>query len=538
LRIVQRWIALVAREHGRENKTMLGPRISLRSVSIVSICSFLLLGLQLAFQMFLAAAFGAGAAMDAYVAAIALPAVISSVLAGAVSYVFVPRFIDAWTNDAPEAAWALAGSCLAIGFLVTASLALACTLAAEPIVAFLQPGFLPDRTVTAVALLRLLGWLAVINTCVSLLQAIHHCRGQFATPALGALAGMAVTIIFAAVFYRRIGVEAVAVGTLSGALINAVILGPILARPAPWTWVGREALWRILRPMLPLVVIGGYCQVDPLVDRYLASSMRLGSIAHLGYAGRINAAALLVATSGLSYVAFPVLAGHSASGNREGLRELLAQAIRLLMLVLLPLVAAITLYTQDVLAELFERGRFSSSDTQAVAWLVVLYLGVLVGGGFGEILAKTFYALSDVRTPLAIGACGLTLGVALKIWLSPDYRTSGLAVATSVYYLLNATALGAILHWRLGGLASRALLATAGRAAASTIAATTVAWSVTRTGIHFDAIAAVVVGAAVYLAALWLLREPILVSRDRSLAAVPAGRLPRMNAARVDGHES
>jgi putative peptidoglycan lipid II flippase len=60
-----------------------------------------------------------------------------------------------------------------------------------------------------------------------------------------------------------------------------------------------------------------------------------------------------------------------------------------------------------------------------------------VAGAIGQVTSGALYALGDTRTPPVIGAIGFTLGIGLKLagvrWLG----TPGIALGTTIYYVVN-----------------------------------------------------------------------------------------------------
>src|SRR5262249_22241852 len=81
------------------------PQSSLRSVAVVTSLTFVQLLLQFATQLVLAKYFGAAGEMDAYVAALALPVVVATILSGSLGYVLVPVVAERLTaGKQPDAA--------------------------------------------------------------------------------------------------------------------------------------------------------------------------------------------------------------------------------------------------------------------------------------------------------------------------------------------------------------------------------------------------------------------------------------------------
>jgi len=494
---------------------------SLRSVAAVTGLTFAQLLVQFALLRLLARYFGAAGEMDAYSAALAVPVVISTVLAGSLGYVLVPIFAEQMEVGGTPAAAAVTGQ---VGwYLLSLSLLLSLGLvaAAGPLAAALCPGFSSPLVALTAELLRIVAALVVFNSLISFLNAVCHCQRRFALPAAAGVVGPLVTLAYVAAFQSRQGIHAAAWGLVVGAAATALILLPVwlpqLRFSAARRFVPLTAVRRIAAQLLPLF-IGAICwRFDPLLDRYLGSYLSAGSISHLAYAWRLTNALSIIGISGLSIVAFQALAAHAAAGRRDELCAEISAAWRLLLVLLVPIAAGLLLFSVPVTRLLFEDGRFTPADTGAVARLLAVYVGVVVGTGLGDLLSRTLFALHDTRTPVVVGLGGFAVAVALKFWLVPRLGAEGLAAATSAFYLLNPAMLAAILLRRLGPAMLAGTLGCLLRSAAATAAACGAAYCGGQLAAPFAVLPAIAVGAATYALILWLLGDEFARRLTRSL---------------------
>ena len=487
---------------------MTTPESSLKSVSLVSLLSFAHLGVQFALQVVLARYFGASAEMDAYYAALALPTVLSAILTGSLAYAFLPVFVARRERAGPEAAWSMAMNFLVLLVGVSAALALAGTIWASPIVRHLHPGFSATQVGRTALLFRVLSWLVLANSLVGYLQALHHSNQRFAVPAASGVVGTCVTLAYVVWRHEADGVVAVAWGVVIGSGVAiAGQLRLLLANRKYASWRLDPGTIRCLRLVAPLILGAAYYRLDPLVDRYLASRLPESSIAYLGYAWRLVNALLIVSTSSLSIVVFPSLAKHASLHDEQALRAEVAHAFRFLCFMLVPITLGLVGFSRIVVRDLFERGEFRPEDTTAVAMLLVIYLGALWGGGIGEIASKVFYAAGNTVLPVVIGVIGFTVGAGLKIALAPDRGVAGIAAATSAYYLLNSSALAAIVLARWGGETVRGVVRAISRYLLATVPAVGAAYAVTQTHRPLPSLVAAATAVPVYLLATLAQRD-------------------------------
>lgn len=428
-------------------------KLPLANLGTVTLCSLLQMVLQFLLVVWLARRFGTSPEMDAFNSAFAIPLAITGVLVSPLPLVLVPELVRLRREENESGCWSLASRVLVLGIGSGVLLAFAATLLAEPICSVLFAGFGTARLEAAAGCLRWLAWLVPLNAAVALLQAAHHARQRYLLAALSNVAGVALSLGWI-VAVPRLDLTTLCAALLAGSLLATLVLAVPLARllALPWrgSWRG-IGLRRFSLLAAPLLFSAAYARLDPLVDRSIASFLDPGSISELGYAQRIVTALATLTASGLSVVIFPQLASFSADPRDPRLSELLATAWRFLAVLLIPCVAAVVFYGESIVADLFERQAFDASATEAVARLLTILLGVVVAGSVGEIAGKALYAMSETRLPALIAVVGFTIGVALKIALSRRFGVEGVALGTTLYFVICLAALLAALYQRIGG---------------------------------------------------------------------------------------
>lgn len=485
---------------------------SLRSVALLTVLTLGQMGLQFGFQILLARQFGTESDMDAFVAALTLPMVISGILAGALASAFVPVFIETRQRATESAAWSMGTQATCWLFFLTVAVWQSAKHFAEPWMQTLQPGFDDEQVLRTGELFRILSSLIIWNTLGGLARAWNHCLGRFAVSGLAGVIGNAVTL---AVVWQRSGaggMESVAQAVSIGAIVAFGLQMPwieMVSRGWPVTPESQAALRRCGILMLPLLILLALTQLDPLLDRYLTSKLSPGSVSQLGYATRLAAAVLTLSTSGLAVVAFPALARHAAEHDDDKLRAEIAAALRFLMLLLVPVVAALIWFGQPLIRDLLERGRFSPDDTRVVAMTLTVLCGMIVGGSLGEVASKVFFSRQNTRTPVIVGLFGFGFGVALKFAWVRTSGVTGLAAATSAFYLLNALTMLGLIAWQLGLGVFRGVLGTLVRTVAGTAAAIGLGQLVMRTSLPCPSLWGAAVGGIAMLAVLLLLRDEV-----------------------------
>jgi putative peptidoglycan lipid II flippase len=503
------------------------PQSSLRSISLITALTVLQLILQFGLQLVLAKYFGAAGEMDAYVAALAWPVVIATILSSSLGYVLVPAVAKQLASGGPRDA-AMVASQIGLALLAVAAIfTIGTAFAARPLTAILCPGFSPTARELTARLIGALSLLILANSLTAYLNALFHSYGHFARPAIAGVVGMFVTLFYVVALHGRQGIDAVAWGVVIGATTTTFILLPLFVRQIreaavwkqPHVHVGTRQAGALL---LPLVLGAIYWRLDPLLDRYLGSYLQAGSIAHISYAWRLISGLMLIGTSGLSIVAFPAIASHTAAGRRAGLNIEVAHAIRFFLFLIVPICIGLCLFSVPVVRLLFERGRFTAADTQAVAMMVVLYASVIFGAGMGDLLSRTLYARDDTLTPVIVQSIAFTIAAGLKFVLVARAGAAGLVAITSGFYLLNAAILSAILLRQLGPDMLAGSGGTLARSVVSSAIACLAAGAMMLVPVSWAVLPAAAGGALVYACSMLMLRDEFAVKLYQRFVDLPA----------------
>jgi putative peptidoglycan lipid II flippase len=356
----------------------------------------------------------------------------------------------------------------------------------------------------------------VIFGLSGLVMGILNAYQHFLLPALAPVF-YNLAIILAALFLApSMGIQALVVGVVVGALLHLLVQVPGLvhfhARWTPSLSLADPGVREVLRLMGPRVLGLAVVQVNFMVNIFLASGLVEGSISALNYAWLIMLLPQGIFAQAIATAAFPTFSHQAAKGERTALQNTLGGILALLLFLTIP--AAVLLYQLrfPIISLLLERGAFDAHATAMTAYALAFFSIGLVGHAVVEITARGFYALKDTITPVTVGVAAMIGNVLLSLLLIKPLAHGGLALANSTATLVEMAVLLWLLRGKLGGWresqVGRSLLKTL---IASAVMATVVAILLQVLGGWSQPVQAVVIGGVavvVYVAAAWLLRSP------------------------------
>ncbi len=468
--------------------------------------------------------FGAGIATDAFFVAFKIPNLLRRLFAeGAFSQAFVPILAE-YKNRRGETDTRLlvdhVSGLLALALAVVTLLG----IAAAPLIVYVSaPGFAatPDKFALTVDLLRITFPYIFFISLVSLAGGILNTYSRFSVPALTP-ALLNLTFIGFALLgapYFDPPVKALAWAVFCGGVLQLAFQVPFLLRlkmmPRFKLNFRDAGVWRVMKQMGPAVFGVSIGQISLLINIVFASFLVSGSVSWLYYADRLMEFPTGLLGVALGTILLPSLAKHYANQSLDEYSKLLDWGLRLTLMLALPAAAALAVLAVPLIATLFHYGQFSVHDVMMTRNALVAYSVGLLGLILVKVLAPGFYARQNIRTPVKIAIIALAATQAMNFAFIGWLQHAGLALAIGLGACLNAGLLYRKLRqfniyspqpgWALFAL--KILLAIAAMSACLWFAAGSDAAWLTATGFAkvLRLSGVVLLGAATYFAALWLL---------------------------------
>ncbi|HUR35067.1 MAG TPA: murein biosynthesis integral membrane protein MurJ [Vicinamibacterales bacterium] len=421
-------------------------------------------------EQVLAALFGAGDQMDAYLVAFRIPNLVRDLFAeGAMSAAFVPTFTRHLTLHGRSDAWRLANNVLNALLLLTGLTVIVGYAYATPLVTAYAESFaaVPGKLELTIQLARVMfPFLVLVAIAAAFMGMLNSLRHYF-IPALAPATFNVVAIICAFALtplMPRFGyppIMAMAFAVLIGGLTQVLVQWPALRsegfRYAPRIDPRDEGLHRVLMLMGPGTVGLAATQVNLFVSTLLATSQGTGAVSWLQYAFRVMYLPLGLFGVSIATAVLPAAARHAATQDRRAVAETVHRGLALMLMVNIPATCGLVALADAIIRLLLERGHFTASDTAATAAALQLYAIGLVGYSTTRITSPVFYALGRSRVPVMLSAVSVTVNLTLSLVLARVMGFRGLALATSMAALVNAALCLLMLRLQLDGIGGRRL---------------------------------------------------------------------------------
>ncbi len=461
-----------------------------------------------------------------YEIAKAIPETIFIIIAGgAIGSAFIPTFAAYFTRDDEHGAWRLFSAVINLVTVVLTIVAIVAMIFAPQIVTFFYGDNIeaqPELLDMTVRLMRIMLISPIIFGASGVIMGALNARQHFLLPALaptvynlGIIAG---GLILGPVVGTAMGL---AVGTVIGALGHLLIQIPaLIQKHAQYSFIFTlrdPGVIKVLWLMAPRVIGLSFSELNKLFIVFLTGSMALGTLPAFNAAFRLIILPQGILGQALGIAAFPTLSTLAAEKKYGEMRQIISGSLRLLLFLGMPVTIILMILRKPIVSALFERGLFDSQSTDLVAGALLLMSLGLVALLLLEVIARSFYALSDTLTPVLAGAVQVLMMVILTIWLRDTLFTQqgwlplgALALGFSLSNYAEVIVLLWLLRRKLGGLDGKALLNSFWRILLACLLMAGAIWLLlTRLNAQSSWIQLILgglVGGVIYALAAWLLR--------------------------------
>ena len=445
-------------------------------------------------EMAYAAFMGNGSVAGAFILAFQVPNLFRRLLGeGALAAAFIPIFKEKEIREGEPAMWRCANAVIS-GLLAGAGAVTVLVMVAISVV--LAAGYWQPERRLMFELLRMMFPYMLLVCLAAAYIGMANSRGHYFVPALGGVVLNLVMIASVFLLAPRLGqtleqqIFGLAIGVLVAGSAQALFQLPLLWRQGyRWAWVSPwhdPAVREVVRKMLPASFGVAAFQINVLLTQSFSFWFDGSIVSSFNYAVRLMELPQGMFGVSLATYLLPTLSGLAAKRDYPEFRVTVRQGLGQLAFTNLFAAAMCLVLAGPIVRLLFERGRFGPADTHRAALALACLAPGLLMFSVNNILARAFYALKDIQTPvrMSIVCLVLNLGLALTLVMASQHTRVrgevGLAVANTTTATLNTLLLLYALRRKLKflGLTSlrRALL---GSLAASVLAgalAAALAW--------------------------------------------------------------
>lgn len=420
------------------------------AATIVATLSFVAKLISALKDLVVAAWFGAGENVDAFILGALLPLLSVSVFSSPFGLALLPHVVSQRVSGSARGAFIVFEKSLVKFIFVLATIA-AILYFAAPVIAH---GLTPDRGVllekTEIAL-RVTALLVIVMGISQNLVTMLGAFENFALPAISQAIAPLGTIAALWYFPEPYQMYALPVGAVCGngaQLVIVFVCYLMERRRTSATELSNDeisfgGLWRDFSVLLLSTLL---MSSTDIVDQLMAARLGSGEVALLSYGTKVTAVVISIVAGALASAAFPYLSQMIERREDVLLKQTLFTYTRLILVFASVAAILLSVFSLEIIGTLFERGKFTATETAVAAFvqemavlqlpfylLNILYMRVIMARRIGGYLTL-------------VTVVSISLNIVLNTIFSRYYGVAGIALSTSCVYLWSSCALAYLIR--------------------------------------------------------------------------------------------
>ncbi len=433
----------------------------------------------------MAAQFGRTEFTDAYRLAFSVPDLLFYLVAGgALSSAFIPVFSEYLHTDRREDAWKVFSVVTTLMSIIIGSLIIIAEIFAVPLSHMIAPGK-SDALIPLIAQMSRIILPAQFAFFIGgLLLGVLYSHQKFSIPGLSPNI-YNLGIIFGGLVLSHFvvpGIVGMSWGALGGAFLGSFLIpliGIRMVNPSfkPSLDLSHPGVRKVFKLMLPVILGLSLPGVYGLIMQAFGSYFAAGINTALDLSNKLMQAPLGIFGQSLALAVFPALNQFVAEKRMDLYRDQLARTLRTVIFLTMPVTAIFLVMSHDVVAILFQYGKFSGSDTATVAPALQMFAIGIPAWCLHPVLMRAFFSLQQSVRPIVLGTITTVIFVLLSLVLmATPLKHLALPLSSSLSAIcLVIMMLGSITK-QSEGLDLRGILATAGKGAVAAAGMALVLW--------------------------------------------------------------
>lgn len=399
--------------------------------------------------------FGTGPVGGALVIAATIPTVLFGMIASGIATGFIPTYARIRTEQDEHAADRFTSNLVNLLFALTTAIVVLGLVFTKEIVYVFAPGFTVEREMT-IFLTRFVIVTLYGTAWGSVFQGYLQIHGEFIAPALIGFLLNAFVILGMFLTSKTESLVFVGMGFLLGGILQYLIFIPSLKRSGyrhQMIFEPKDPNFSHLFAIgLPVILGVAVNDINILIDKSIASVISTAGVVSLNYGYKIFGFVTGIVVTSISTTVYPSLVESAEASDTTHMKKVFGEAIVGMSLCILPAMAGIALYSEDIVHLLFHGGEFGAEAVRDTATALFFYGLGLLGFGIRDIAGKSFYAMHEAKVPMQNAFWVVGVNITLNLILSQLMGIGGLAFASALSIMFGAWLMTKKLRERIGPL--------------------------------------------------------------------------------------
>ena len=430
-------------------------------------------------DVMIAKSYGATLVSDAYFYASQLPAFAIILLGGlggpfhTATVAVFSKLISNTNEKPPQNVMKTFNSFVTITGLVFALLALLFWFFAPQIINIIAANASLELRTLAASHLKIMSPIVFIGGIIGIFYGISNVYKEFFFTSLSPAILSIVVIASLCVFPVDASGYVLVFATLAGSVGQFLFQLPVFiksgCRYIPSFDFNSEGIKKIGEILFPAILGTTIGQINIYIDMFFTSSLQEGAWTAIAYANRVFQFPAGILITAMLVPLFPMFSKFVGDKDFNSLKRYFHDGLNSLFFLAFFLTMFILLFSQDIVAFLFQRGNFDFNATLMVSEALFFITLSLIPYMARDTVTRVFYAFDDSKTPFVIAICSVAIKIIMNAIFVKTLGIGGIMLSTTLVTIFNATLLALLFRKKRVSLNYKGFAKPLGKMLAATI---------------------------------------------------------------------
>lgn len=415
-----------------------------KTVGLMAVIIFAAKFMGLLRETLIANLYGQGYSTDVLNTATQIPLLFFDMTLGvAVLSTFVPVFNKYLEKCGKEKAMEFASAFTTVVGVIAILFSVLGVVFSKQIVMFMAPGYEIEKVSEVAHLLKILFPAITFTAIAYIMVGVLQSFGEFNIPSLISFVSNLIMILYLVIFKDKFGLEGIIVSMLVAWLVQLLIQLPSLKKKGFYYRLNfnfkHEGVLEAARLAVPVLVSSWVQPFLSVINMSFGSSMEDGAVTALNWANKIYIIMVGVFAYAVTNFIFPKLSRLGLKSN-DDFGKTARESLSWIVFIIAFVGALFIALPENIIKVVFERGEFTSSNTNLTATALFYYSFGMVGFAVCEVLNKSYYALQNGKIPMFSSILGIAVNFVCAFLFVKVLKlgVGGLALSSAVSSLCMA----------------------------------------------------------------------------------------------------
>jgi putative peptidoglycan lipid II flippase len=398
-----------------------------KSFSILVIITLFTQIVMMVRNMLMANYFGVSAEMDAYNLANVLTVSTMNIVSAAITTVLIPFLSNANTSKEEKESISTFVSVLGVFSLLIVCLFL---FFGRPLVKLFTSSYDEKIQVLTFELIIILAISQLFRVYTGIVTAFLQTRSDFVNPKIATLIAGVVSISYF-FFTSNPNMYGVTICLGISFIIEALYLkmkqNKVKTNLKISFEISNPTFRELVKNTVPIILSSAAFQLSLVFSNFIASYFGEGYVSILGYGNQIVNIFHSLIILNIVMMLYPNLT-RKFNSNLEDAKKSLVNYINITNMLVIPMVFGFLALGNLIVEILFERGNFSSHNTQGVYLMSAILFMAFPFNTIREYIYRSFYCIKDTKTPSRNSILVVFINIFLIITLIPIFKVYAVAI--------------------------------------------------------------------------------------------------------------